>query len=188
MKEIFKKTTNSIIFSSIIAIIVGLILIFYPSISLKTMGIIAAIYIIVYGIILIILDVKAYKYYIPFDGMLPGILSVVLGIILICKPSILSIVFAFAIGVWIILTSINSLKLALALKDEETPWILLLILGILDLILGVIVIFNPFEASLTLSIFIGIMLLVHAIIDIVDMIIIKKDVKRISNAFEKRIK
>lgn len=75
MKEIFKKTTNSIIFSSIIAIIVGLVLIFYPSISLKTMGIIAAIYIIVYGIILIILDVKAYKYYIPFDGMLPGILS-----------------------------------------------------------------------------------------------------------------
>ncbi len=188
MKEIFKRTTNSIIFSSIMAIIVGLILIFYPSISLKTMGIIAAIYIIVYGIILIILDVKAYKYYIPFDGMLPGILSVVLGIILICKPSILSIVFAIAIGVWIILTSINSLKLSLALKGEDVPWVLLLILGILDLILGVIVVFNPFEASLTLSIFIGIMLIIHAIIDIVDMIIIKRDVKRISSAFARRIK
>ena len=188
MKEIFKRTTNSIIFSSIIAIIVGLILIFYPSISLKTMGIIAAIYIIVYGIILIILDVKAYQYYIPFDGMLPGILSVVLGIILICKPSILSIVFAIAIGVWIILTSINSLKLSLALKDEDIPWILLLILGILDLIIGVIVVFNPFEASLTLSIFIGIMLIIHAIIDIIDMVIIKRDIKRISSAFARRIK
>ncbi len=108
MKEIFKKTTNSIICSAIIACVVGLIMIINPNMSIKTISIIASIYIILHGIILIILDIKASKYYIPFDGMLPGILSVILGIILISKPNILSTLFTIAIGVWIILSSINS--------------------------------------------------------------------------------
>ena len=120
--------------------------------------------------------------------MLPGILSVILGIILISKPNILSTLFTIAIGVWIILSSINSLKIAIALKNEDVPWILLLLFGIVDLIIGVIVVFNPFAASISIMIFTGIMLIVHSIIDIVDMIIIKRDAKKISNAIEKHLK
>lgn len=188
MKEAFKRTTNSIIFSSIIACIVGLIMIIYPSMSIKTIGIIISIYIILHGIILVILDINAYKYYIPFDGMLPGILSILIGILLISKPSILPTLFTIGIGVWICVSSINSIKLAISLKDEDAPWITLMLFGILDLIVSIIVIFNPFAASYSLTIFVGIMIIVHSILNIIDMIIIKKDVKKISSIFEKRFK
>ncbi len=188
MKDIFKRVTNSIICSSILALIMGLVLIIFPTMSLRTIGLIIAVYVILYGLVLIVIDVKASKCYIPFDGMLPGILSIIIGIILIFKPKIISTLFAIIIGVWIIVSSINSIKLALNLRDENIPWILLLILGIVDLILGVIVIFNPFEALQSLTIFVGVMIMVHAIIDIIDMLILKHDVKKISKVIENKIK
>ena len=188
MKEIFKRTTNSIIASAILSALVGIIMIIFPNMSIKTISMISAIYIILHGVILIVLDIKASRYYIPFDGMLPGILSIILGIILLVKPNILSTLFTIAIGVWIILSSINSLKMAIALRGEDVPWVLLLLFGIIDLIIGIIVVFNPFTASISLMIFIGIMLIVHSIIDIVDMVIIKRDAKKISKAIEMRFK
>lgn len=188
MREIFKKTTNSIIASSVVACIVGLIMIVMPNVSIKTIGLIASLYIILHGIVLVVWDIKLSKYYIPFDGMLPGILSIVLGVILIGKPDIISVVFTLAIGVWIAISSINSIKMALALRNENVPWVLLLLFGLIDLILGIIVVFNPFEASISLTVFIGIMIIVHSVIDIIDMIIIKRDVKKFSDAITKRLK
>ncbi len=188
MKDVFNRTTNSIIVSSIIAGILGIVMLIYPNISLKTIGLIAAIYIIINGLVLIVLDIKAARYYIPFDGMLPGILSLVLGVILLSKPNILSTLFTIAIGVWIVLASINSLKIAIALRYDDAPWLLLLLFGIIDLILGIIVVINPFEASLSIVVFTGIMLIIHSIIDIVDMLIIKRDAKKITKIIENSLK
>ena len=188
MKGIFKKTTNSIICSSIIACIIGLIMIINPNMSIKTIGIIISIYIILHGLALIVLDITSNSYYVPFDGILSGILSVVLGIVLLGNPNILSTIFTIAIGIWIALSSVNSIKMAMALRKEDSPWVLLLLLGIVDLIVGIIVVFNPFSASLSITVFAGIMIVIHSIISIVDMIVIKKDAKKISKAIENRLK
>ena len=188
MKEIFNNTINSVIFSSIIALIVGLIMIFFPAITIETIGIIAACYIILHGIMLIYLDIKASQLYIPFDGLLTGIISILLGILLLCKPGILSVLFTVVIGVWMILSSINYIKIAIKICKTNLPWLWILILGILDLIAGIVVVFNPFEATISITLFAGIMIVVHAIINIVDMIVIKKDVKEISKEFEKSLK
>ncbi len=188
MKEIFKKATNSIICSSVLACIVGLIMVLNPNMSVKTIGTIVACYIIFQGIVFIFLDMKASRYFIPFDGILSGIVSIVLGILLISKPDMLSTILAIVVGVWISLASVNTIKLSLALKKYDTPWILLLLLGILDLISGIIVVLNPFEASISMTVLAGIMIMAHSIITIADMIVIKRDVKRISKAIETRIK
>ena len=188
MKEAFNRTINSMICSAIVAFIVGVILAFCPGISIVTIGIIAGIYVIANGIALLVLDYKASKYFIPFDGILPGILFIILGILLIAQPGLLSVILALTIGVWIVLSSINLIRISLAVRKTDLPWVLLLILAILDLILGVIVIFNPFEASISLTMFVGIMIMAHSIISIVDMIIIKKDVKQVEKSIKDQIK
>lgn len=55
----------------------------------------------------------------------------------------------------------------------------MLLIGILDLIAGIIIIINPFEASISLTIFIGIMLIVHAICNIIDITTLKLNIKKI---------
>ncbi len=188
MKEIFKRTINMAISLSILSCVVGLIMIINPSLSIKTIGIIVSIYIILHGIVLIVLDIKATKYFIPFDGMMTGILSIILGILLLGKPNVISTIFAITIGVWIVLSSINTIKMSIVLKEDDVPWALLLILGIIDLSAGVIVIFNPFEASISMTVFAGVMIMLHSIINIVDLFIIKKDVRKFEKAITKKIK
>ena len=188
MRKIFNRTINSVICSSIIACIIGFVMAINPSMSIKTISIVASIYIIIHGIVLIILDIKASRFFIPFDGFLPGILSVVLGIFLIGKPDILSTIFTIIIGLWIIVSSINSIKISLAIKGENTPWLLLLLLGIIDIIAGMVVIFNPFEASISITVFAGIMIMVHSIITIIDMMVVKKDIKHFEKAIAEKLK
>ena len=163
-------------------------MVIFPKVSIETMGMVAAIYIIAYGIVLIYLDIKASKYYVPFDGLFSGIVSILMGILLLCKPGILPVVFTVVIGIWMILSSINYIKLAIKLSKTKLPWVEILLLGILDLIAGIIVLLNPFTATMSLTLFAGIMLMIHSVINIVDMIIIKKDAKEITKALDEEIK
>lgn len=188
MKERFNQTINSIIISSVLAFIIGLIMAVFPKISIETISMLVSAYIITQGIVLIYLDIKAAKYFIPFDGLLIGIVSILMGIILICKPEILPLVFAIVIGIWMISSSINNIKIGLTLSKTPLPWIQIVLLGFLDLIVGLIMIFNPFEATVSLTLFAGIMLMIYSVINIIDMIIIKKDIEKIIKALSSKIK
>ena len=188
MEKVLAKNINSIIIASIVAFIIGLIMIIFPMASIKTIGIIVAALIILHGIILLYLDARAIKYGIPFDGILAGLLCILMGIFLICKPAVLPIVLTIAVGIWMILVSVNFIKIAIQIRNTTLQWTLLLLLGILDLVAGVLVIFNPFAASISITLFIGIMLIIHAVITIFDMILIKKDIKDITKELNRVLK
>ena len=188
MKDAFKNKINSIIYSSIITCIFGLILVLFPKISIDTIGLIASTYIILYGLVLIYLDIKTSSYLIPFDCLLPGILSVILGILLLTMPSLLPIIFTIIIGIWIILSSINIIKISLIIKGENTPWITLLLLGILDMIAGLMIIFNPFAASISITVFTGLVIISHSIVNIINIFVIKKDFDNLEKTITKEFK
>lgn len=188
MKELIKRTTFSMICSSIIAFILGLIMVIYPGISLKTIGIIVGIYMIIHGIVLVALDFNGKMYYMPFDGIISGILFILLGIVLIIMPGILTFALTLALGVWIIITSVSAIRMSIVVRKEDPNWILILLIGILDLIVGILILFNPFASAISLAMFVGITLMVHSVINIIDMIIIKKNVKSLTKAIEKSMK
>ena len=60
----------------------------------------------------------------------------------------------------------------------------MLIIGIIDLLAGLVIIINPFEASISLTIFIGIMLIVHAICNITDIFTLKMNIRKIKKYLE----
>ena len=188
MKELFRKTISSIILSSIAAFIIGLILVVAPGLTLHTIGIIVGIYIIIHGVVLITLNFAESSYCTPFYGIMSGILSIILGIALVVMPGILSTIFAIALGIWIILSSIDIISIAIAAKEGISNWLLLLIFGIIDLIAGVLILFNPFASSISLAIISGIVIMVHSAVTIIDMIIIKKNVKEVVKAIESNFK
>lgn len=188
MKEIFKKTTTSVIVSSIIAFIIGLVMAVMPGVSLEIIGIIVGIYVIVHGVALIAVDFAAHNAYVPFYGIMSGILSIIVGVILLAMPNALPTIFAIALGIWIILSSVNVISVAVGVKNYVSKWYLWLILGIVDLLCGIIVLFNPFASSLTIVVLGGIVIMVHSVITIVDMVLIRKDAKDVEKAIEANIK
>ena len=188
MKELFRKTTISIIISSIIAFIIGLIMAVAPGMSLQTIGIILGVYIIIHGIALIALAFAVNILSIPFFGIMSGILSIILGLTLIAMPNILATIFVIALGIWIILSSVNLVSIAVTVRKEYPNWFLLLLLGIVDLICGMIILFNPFATSISVVILAGIIIMIHSVINIVDMIIIRNNIKEMAKAVEASVK
>ena len=103
-------------------------------------------------------------------------------------PNILSTIFVIALGIWIILSSVDIINVAIVARKAIPNWILLLILGIIDLAVGVIILFNPFASSISIMIIAGIIIMVHSIVTVIDMIMIRKDAKDIAKAVEASIK
>ena len=188
MKELFQRTTTSILISSVVAFIIGLLMAVVPNASLQVIGIVLGIYMIVHGVSLIVLDFMAHNIYVPFQGIMSGILSIIAGIILLAMPNILPTVFAIALGIWIILSSVNVISIAITVRKGVSNWYLWLILGIIDLICGIIILFNPFASSISIVVLGGIIMMVHSAITFADTIMIKKDVKEIAKAVEASIK
>lgn len=188
MKELFKRTTTSILISSVVAFILGLVMVLVPNISLQAIGIVFGVYMIVHGAALIVLDFMAHNIYIPFHGIMSGFLSIIVGLILIAMPNILSTVFVIALGIWVILSSINTISVALTVRNTISNWYLWLLLGIVDLICGVIVLFNPFASSITLVVFGGIIMMIHSVLTFADTIMIRNDAKEVVKAIEANLK
>ena len=188
MKDLFKRTTTSIIISSVIAFIIGLIMAVVPNVSLQAMSIVIGIFMIVYVVALMVLDFMAHHVYIPFYVIMSVLLSIIAGIILIAMPNVLSVVFAIALGIWIILSSVNIISISLTVRGKVQNWYLWLLLGIIDLICGVIILFNPFASSISIVVLGGIIIMIHSVITVVDMIMIKNDAKELSKALEEVVK
>ena len=188
MKAIVKNITNSVIVLSILAVLLGIVLVAYPGISLVVLGIMVASYLIVLGVTLIIVDIKAWRYFIPFNGLLPGILSVILGVLLAKDPGSIAAYIGIVMGLWIIISSFGGIRFAAALRGTGAPWVFMIIMNVLDILIGGCILYSPVLSSVSLTMGIGIVLIVHSVINIINMIIVKKDVKDLEQILAQAMK
>ena len=188
MKAIVKNITNSVIVLSILAVLLGIVLVAYPGISLVVLGIIVASYLIVLGVVLVIVDIKAWRYFIPFNGLLPGILSVILGVLLAKDPGSIAAYIGIVMGLWIIISSFGGIRFAAALRGTGAPWVFMIIMNVLDILIGGCILYSPVLSSVSLTMGIGIVLIVHSVINIINMIIVKKDVKDLEQILAQAMK
>lgn len=180
---------NSSICISIMFIIIGIIMVLMPKMSLEILGVILSVILIINGVILMITDIKLNNNFIPVDMLPASMLSILLGIMMLIYPNVLSIIIPLMLGTWFIMTSIFKIRLTLYLsKIQNTPWILLMLISILSIVCGFILILNPIDSSVAITLFIGIVIIVYAISDIINMIVLKRNINKLTKYFKENIK
>lgn len=185
MRKKFNKLMNISLITSIFYLLVGLFLIFFTKVSLDIVAYIIAFILIFNGVFSIIDDYKQFKIFYFFDGFTSGLLSIILGIILISNPDYMSMLIPLIVGLWFIISSTFKLRMALALKDSNNnSWMVTYILSLLTIIVGLCLIFNPDIASLSIVRVVGFLSVMYSICDIVDVIIFKRNIKAIAKVFE----
>ena len=185
MRKKFNKLMTISLITSIAFIIFGLVLILFTKKELDVIGYVAAILLIINGVLNVTDDYKQFKVFYFFDGFTSGLLSIIFGIIIIANPEHVALIMPIMIGLWIIISSTFKLRMALALKDSsKTNWILPYILSILTIITGLCLIFNPEIGSLGIAAVIGFLTILYGICDVIDVIIFKKNIKAIAKVFE----
>lgn len=185
MRRKFNKLMNISLVTSVAVIIIGILLVFFTKLNLDIMGYAIAITLILNGVLSIVDDYKQFKIFYFFDGFSSGLLSMILGIIILTNPDYVGIVVPIAYGLWFILNSTFKLRMALALKDTNNPnWLITYVLSLLTIISGLCLIFNPELGTLSLTKVVGMVSVIYGACDIIDVIIFKKNIKSIAKIFE----
>lgn len=180
MIEKFNKYVNLSIIISLLLIILGIIILVFPTISLKIFSYIISVITILSGILLLIEDYKYRNYFFPIDFSFSGIIILLIGIILLIYPNTLALLIPIFLGVWIITSSIVKFKIIILLsKIDSKIWILSLIMTILSIVCGIFLILNPLDSAEMIISVIGILLIIYSISDISNMIIFKKNINKI---------
>ncbi|MBQ8981004.1 MAG: DUF308 domain-containing protein [Eubacterium sp.] len=187
MKNIVKTITNYVICLSVLAIIVGIVLIASPQMSLTVISISSGIYLIVQGIALIILGIKSLRTNLPFDGMLKGILSLIFGVMLVENPAVFAGFVGNLFGIWIMFSSFDEIKFASRLRNTGAPWILMIILNVFNIIIGGVILYSPILSAISLTMGLGCILIAYSVIDIIYMIAVKMNSDYIEKILEEKI-
>lgn len=185
IKKINKFVDLSII-ASIIFTIIGLCLIIFPDVSLNIMSYVIGGLFLIFGIYLFTIN---YNSLILTDMIFFGVMMVLLGVILIVYPKLIAQLIPIVLGIWFITDSIVKIRISLSLKDyDDTPWVLTLVLSIISMLCGVVFILHPLASSEVITTFIGALIMIYALSDIIDMFMFKKHINDVVKSFKKNIK
>lgn len=185
IKKINKFVDLSII-ASIIFTIIGLCLIIFPDVSLNIMSYVIGGLFLIFGIYLFTIN---YNSLILTDMIFFGVMMVLLGVILIVYPKLIAQLIPIVLGIWFITDSIVKIRISLSLKDyDDTPWVLTLVLSIISMLCGVVFILHPLASSEVITTFIGALIMIYALSDIIDMFMFKKHINDVIKSLKKNIK
>lgn len=181
--ERFNKMLTISIVSSIVIALVGAVLLFMPKLSNKLIGIIMGLLFILYGITTI------YKY-ITRNGaklyslnLLYGIIILLIGVIIVLVPFSVTSFLTICLGLYLIIIGINKVTYGIWFKiGNHSSWLITLVIGIMLIFFGILILSNPFS-SLTITRLVGAFLILASILDITDLILLKKRSDEISKIF-----
>lgn len=182
-----KKVFDISIISSLLLFLFGLVL------AVNAEGFIKSITVAI-GVVLLLIGVFPVIDYFRYRkeglgasvGLISGIFSIVCGLMLLINEDLLMILIPVFIGVWMIINGINKIQVSFEIKDlGEKSWIITFIYSILIIVLGGYFIVNPISGATTVTSFIGIILCIYAVLDIIDCIIIKVKVKNLKKDLDK---
>jgi uncharacterized membrane protein HdeD (DUF308 family) len=143
----------------LLSIVAGVIILFKPGGSLATLAVIAGIFLLVDGILEL---ASSFMRSTPSRGMtaLFGVLTAIVGVLLIRHPIGGVAAVALLIGLWLI--AIGVIRFVTAFEEpEHRAWHAFA--GVLELIAGIVIVANPNIGFATLAILVGIGFIMNGI-------------------------
>ena len=179
MKDIIKKKEIKGILGSLLLIVLSIFL------MLKPIEIIGSL-IKVIGMILLICGVFDFANYFVnkkeeslFDyGLVKGIIEITIGVLFIFKYDLLINLFPCILGLIIVFINIFKLQTAISLKEFESNYMTGVIISSLSIILGLVIVINPFETIEVVIIVSGAVLLISELSNIIYSVSVLKFFKK----------
>ena len=175
MEKFFKKAGWTSIITSLVLAIIGMVMIYNPQTTMQFISTVLGVFFIVIGVI------KLINYFVAkgnssifSNDIALGIISILIGLVVIVYSSTIENLFRIMIGIWIIYSGFTRLTLSFKLKNvNERIWAFVLILSILMVIGGIYVTFYPGALMIT----VGIILLIYAVMDLIESFIFMRNIK-----------
>ena len=170
IKKGMNKIFNVSIATSVIILVLGIFLFIQPDTIIHMISIVLGGIILVSGIIALIYFGSKYN-----PSLISGVITSIIGLILIINTKLVASILPFVLGIYFTINGINRLQYSLELKKEKMNYLSSFIVSILIIVCGVLFIINPFGGALVITKVMGIFMIVYALLDLTNTIIIKKE-------------
>ena len=175
IRDFAKRCEKSRLASTIITLVLGIVLLIEPSGSIQVLTAIVAISLMLIGgfqIIEYIREKREEK--MQSLSLVLGTILLVVGIYLMCNLKSLVIFFTNIIGIAICIKALFKIQYAINIRDLSDKWLYNLIVGVFSMILGVLLIFNPFKSAEVFLRIMGAILVVSSIAELIETTMIIK--------------
>lgn len=179
MEKLMKKFFRSSLITSLFLIALGLLLIFQSDAVIYSISYIIGGILIALGVLGIIKFVQGTNKEQQTElDIVYGIVSVILGIVVIKNPQAIASIIPTILGISIVINSATKLQYAFELKaNGNNLWKSTMVISIISTLCGIVLIFNPFKALTSFTKIVGIFIVIYAVLDMISTFTIKRNVK-----------
>jgi uncharacterized membrane protein HdeD (DUF308 family) len=143
----------------VLSVVAGVIVLFKPGDSLATLAVIVGIFVLVDGIVELIASFSRQTQNRGLVAVL-GVLSAIVGILLIRHPIAGVVAIALLIGIWLV--AIGVVRLVVGFDDpQQRGWNL--VAAVLEMIAGIVIVSSPGIGFATLALLVGIAFILNGI-------------------------
>lgn len=161
------KKSNWIIFlvNGVIAILFGLLALLVPSETIKTMTIYFGLLILLGGLIMFYFSIKNLQAKKPYLLLMAeALFAILVGVIIVFYPKSTLQIFLIMIGIWASIMGLFQIIIAVQMKGKVTNHSMFTLNGVITLVFGLLLFFNPMGAIKALFIIIGLLALVAGLL------------------------
>lgn len=168
------KFIIGMIFSILLAVF-GVLIILNPTLTMSVITIFISIFIIITGISNIFLYITMRELPIAVYFIIEGIISIILGILIITNEDLTKNFLPYMIAAWLILKSITGFTALYDLyKIGSIHWKKVAFISVLLLAAGILIIFKPVIINVYLSFILGILTIIFALVLMIVLYTLKK--------------
>ena len=165
--KMLKELKWEAILTGVLYILLGIVALLIPETMQKTLGYLIGIVLIVAGAVSIICyllrDARDNYYHNEFVF---GLVGIVLGVAVLYKVEVIISLIPFILGILVLFSGCSKLQDAIDLKRlSYGSWVGMLVVAVINIILGVVLICNPFQAAILLFRVLGVGLILSGASD-----------------------
>jgi uncharacterized membrane protein HdeD (DUF308 family) len=163
MSALLARNWWALLLRGLIGVVLGVMTLLMPAVSLASLVLLFAIYMIVDGVLGIVAAVRAARRQERWGWLiLEGIFDIGAGIVALLWPGITVLVFVILVAAWAIVSGASMAIAAFRLDRRGARWLMALA-GVLSVIWGVLLAIWPISGALVLTLWIGAYALVFGI-------------------------
>ena len=165
MEAVGNKNWWALALNGVIAILFGILAIFVPSSTILVLGKYFGFVVLLGGLILLFVAIrhaKAQKSYAA--PLMEALVSIVLGVLIVVYTQKTLEVFVILIGIWGLLIGGFQLFLVMSIKEPFPGKKIFVFNGVLAVLFGILLFFNPFAAAEFFTVIIGLIAVMFGVL------------------------
>ncbi len=167
MFELFEKMKMQVLLTAVLTVLLGILLAVMPGMAIETLFLVVGWLLMISGIVSLLSALLLRGRPVGQGDLVLGLLEVASGLVVLMRPTFLVSVLGIVLGLVLVMHGARDIQSAREAKALGYPWKASLAVGLLTLVMGALVIINPFSTAKILLRVAGIFLILDGVGDLI---------------------